>query len=109
MSVGIIFLMGTLGVLVDASYGYYRQNVASASSHSVTTVAESCTPNGLCKVAYTEVQTTSSSDRGIVTTYWDALSHRMTSVATLIRLGSFSAVWLAAVAAASLCMFCTRP
>jgi hypothetical protein len=109
MSVGIVFLVGTLGVLADASYGYYLKNVAPPSSRSVTTSLDACTTSGICKVAYTEGQAPAPSDRGIFTRHWDSLSQRMSSLAMLIRVGSFSAVWLAAVATASLCMFCTRP
>jgi hypothetical protein len=113
MSVGIIFLVGTLGLLADASYGYYQKHVASPSTgsaalHAVRTAESdggSCSASELCGVAR-------SSYQGIMAKYWDIVSQQMSFAFVSdigLRVGSYSAVWFALVAGAALCMFCTRP
>ena len=39
VSVGIIFLMGILGLVMDVGWGYYRKQVAQAAADSAATAA----------------------------------------------------------------------
>src|SRR5579864_3859036 len=39
VSLGIVFLMGVLGLVVDVGWGYYRKQVAQAAADSAVTAA----------------------------------------------------------------------
>jgi hypothetical protein len=111
MSLGIVFLVGTLGFLADVSYSYYLNHVAPESAPSVThSNVGGCRASGICDIAYT--QTVELSEPRPARTHW-AMEWSQKSFALLSGMGtrvmSFSAVWLVAVGAAALCMFTTRP
>jgi hypothetical protein len=105
MIVGIVFLVGTLVFLASISHSYYLTHIAQGSTHSnAMTVADSA--------ADSDATSGSLSEPGILTRYWLNASHQI-SLAFLsgigLRTGSFSAMWLAAVGAAAIAMYCTRP
>lgn len=111
VSVGVVLLFGMLGIAADTLFGHPLGNVAPVGAHSaaldtvgIDQTAGSCGTSRLCEAAPSVLSS--------VTKNWASASRQtFLGFASVIgaRGGSYSALWLAGVAAAALCMFCTRP
>ena len=100
MAVGIVLLFGTVGVAMNTVFNHSLKK-AAVSTHSATVnssgSAASCqTASVLGNITGTWLTSSREASQGFVSVI-------------VAKGGSYSALWLMGVAAASLCMFYTRP
>ena len=99
MSVGLVFLFGTLGFAVDAIFGHVAGTRSPVNEQAVT-------------ASYATTDQAAHSRVGTVAQEWiTAAQHALLNFGSVIGVwgGSMSALWVLGVSAAALCMFFTRP